>query len=195
MRFRFIPLLLCGLLAGSGCFETRDPIAPDTGGPEIPWENPTEPAIALGNIKASIEAKVLDNYANSFAEGELDMKMSEAEIGNLTPPENPFNPWTSEDERVRMENAFSGTTASVLLTWTFTSETLKDGEDGERYYEDLTYELKFELGGVESLYSGQVDLYFAEDNLGLWRISRWHDKKNSDNPTWCWLRSEGRVDF
>lgn len=188
-------LWLCGLLIAGGCFETRDPFAPDTGGPEIEWIPPTEPAFALPNIKASIEAKVLDNYANSFAEGELDMLMAEAEIGLLTPPENPFPGWTREDERIRMDNAFQGTTATVALTWDFTSETLKDGEDGERYYEDLIYELKFELGGVESIYSGQVDLYFAEDNLGLWRITRWHDKKNSDNPTWCWLRSEGRIDF
>ncbi len=194
--------VLLGFLAAgtlAGCiFSTREPES--TGGESsVPWVPPEYLYAALVNMKAALEAKVVDNYERSFSPDHFELILDDADLGALG-GENPFETWSASQEAQRMEQILGGTKASLSVEWIFTAETDSIyNSDTEQYYKDLGYELVFTEGTKEAVYAGKVNLYFEDDGTGQWFITKWVDKRDPTQPegveTWGMLRARGTVEF
>lgn len=185
--------LTIGALSLTGCclFQTREP-PPGDGDGKVQWIPPEAMHIALGNMKRSLEAKVLTNYGLSFSEVILEMIMDLADEGALG--DNPFEVWSRREEEQRMRGILTATDASLVVTWTVGDSIQETAND--QYYEDLEYRLEFDLDGQLAIYTGLVDLWFRDSGDGLWHVTRWIDKRDgSANSTWCWLRAVNKVEF
>ena len=178
-------------LTGCGLFQTREP-SPGDDENKVQWIPPEAMYIALGNMKRSLEAKVLTNYGLSFSDVILEMIMDPADEGALG--DNPFEVWSAREEEQRMRGILMATDASLVVTWTVGDSIQETPSD--HYYEDLEYRLEFDLDGQLAIYTGLVDLWFHDSGDGLWHATRWIDKRDgSANHTWCWLRAVNKVEF
>ncbi len=140
----------------------------------------------------ALEAQILINYGRSFSEHIFEIVMDPADEDELG--ENPFSVWTAVQEEQRMSGILDATEASLTVEWTVRDSL--DDLTGLRSYEDLGYLLRFEKPGSTVEYSGNVDLWFDEDETGQWFIVKWIDKRdNSGRRTWCWLRAANRIGF
>lgn len=193
-----IAVLLCGLSAGCGLLDTRDPEPPRVI-IEIPYETPDEPIVVLRNIEATLEAKSTINYETSLTE-DFTFLPTDADAQDF----QANLPWTKAKEVAATDaflNDFLSENGVVTLTWTVPANFLEAGQSpqGERqvYYQDLGYRLEFQLGGASRVYSGECDLYFRESGVGnLWAIYDWQDKEDgSSNASWGRLRIDKRVVF
>lgn len=193
LRWRHAGALGLILVAlGGGCiFQPREAQDPNTNtGP--PWVQPQYLGNALGNMKRSLESKVLTNYGRSFSGTSLVMELDPSDLSDLG--DNPFEPWSSGQEESRMTGILNQTTATLSVTWTV-GDSL-DESSSVMYYRDLRYRMTFTRGGVSVVYSGLVDLYFTDDGTGSWYITKWVDKRDgSANRTWGWLRGRNQVEF
>jgi hypothetical protein len=189
-RARALGLILVAL--GGGCiFQPREAQDPNTN-PGLDWVQPQYLGNALGNMKRSLEGKVLTNYERSFSEAGLVMELDPSDLSDLG--ENPFDPWSKTQEGARMTGILNQTTATLSVTWAV-GDSL-DESASEMYYRDLGYRLTFTKGGVSVVYSGKVDLHFTDDGTGSWYITKWVDKRDgSANHTWGWLRGRNQVEF
>ena len=65
-----------------------------------------------------------------------------------------------------------------------------------KYYQDLPYRVVVTRGVTQQVFSGQVDLWFADDGQGLWMINKWIDRGDgSQNNTWGWLRLKKEIEW
>ena len=184
--------ILTALAAGGCLFDTREAEDPEQEGEEVPWKDPQDLADALENMKLSLEAQVLTNYGRSFSEDRLVMVLDEGDLAELG--ENPLEPWSKEDEELRMSGILVAANASLAVEWG-PAEPIAHSAS-ESYYEDLTYRLIFEKQEQTVVYSGLVDLWFEDDGTGLYFITMWIDKQDaSGNRTWGWLRARNKVEF
>jgi len=177
---------------GGGCiFQPREAQDPhQTSGPI--WVQPQYLGNALGNMKRSLESKVLINYGRSFSPVSLVMELDPSDLSDLG--DNLFDPWSADQEETRMSGILNQTTATLSVTWTVADSL--DESSSVRYYRDLKYRLTFTRGGISVVYSGLVDLYFTDDGTGSWYITKWVDKRDaSANRTWGWLRGRNQVEF
>jgi hypothetical protein len=177
---------------GLGCiFQPRT--AEQTGGTGPAWVQPLSLGNALGNMKRSLENKVLTNYGRSFSDAILEMVLDPTDLSDLG--DNEFVPWSANQEEQRMQGILSQGTLSLSVTWTV-RDSLEDSP-GLRYYHNLGYRLTFSQGGRSAVYSGLVDLYFTDDGTGSWYITKWVDMRDpeSANRSWGWLRGRNRVEF
>lgn len=183
--------LVLVVLAGGCIFEPREAQDPtQVSGP--PWVPPLYLGNALGNMKRSLESKVLTNYGRAFSGTSLLMELDPSDLSDLG--ENLFDPWSASQEEARMTGILNGTTATLSVTWTV-GDSL-DESSSERYYRDLRYRLTFTRSGISVVYSGMVDLYFTDDGTGSWYVTKWVDKRDgSANRTWGWLRGRNQVEF
>jgi hypothetical protein len=187
-REKVLALLLVALLLQGGCslFEPRKAEEPG-GGEQVPWDPPTSMAVALRNIERALEAKSLTNYDRSLAQTfvfEPD-PVDVSEIGS-----NPFEDWDREQEVATMSQILA-TSAEISLEWTVRDSVIVSVS--EAYYEDLGYRLVFSWGDRDTIFSGNADLYFVEDN-NQWFLSRWVDKRDgSGHLTWGRLRNQGSL--
>jgi len=183
--------LILVALAGGCLFQPREAEDPTQVTGPI-WVPPQYLGNALGNMKRSLESKVLTNYERSFSETGLLMELDPSDLSDLG--ENPFDPWSKTQEGARMTGILNGTTATLGVTWTV-GDSL-DESSSVRYYRDLRYRLTFTKGGISVVYSGLADLYFTDDGTGSWYITRWVDKRDGTaNRTWGWLRGRNQVEF
>ncbi len=185
---RLLPLLLLT----AGCFfDTREPEQGEDPGIEVEWQDPIEPSLALPNMTASLEAKILTNYGRSFSTEGLEMDPAAEDVG-LGLDETYFDAWSKDEEESRMSAILTAAMPdSVRVEFSDLNEVVGD----ERYFKDLHYEIIFTKGASKARYAGDVDLYFREEG-GLYYISKWIDKVDDqgvdpDVHTWCWLRYYG----
>ncbi len=173
-------LALVSILAFCGCgiFDLREPESPGTG-PQVPFETPTELRIALKNLKATTEARVITNFQRSLT---TDYKFRF----------DPFDAtaesvWTL-DRDIQALTALFRNEATVSLDWTVRDS----GDIGDaRFYRNLGYRLVFRQGVADSaVILGRCTLYFRKDGL-QWLIYRWADVRETDAPgvfTWGYAR-------
>lgn len=182
---KLILVLLVTVAASAGCslFEPREAEDPGSAN-QVPWVPPTSLATALSNIERTIEAKSIINYERSLFDEfifEPDA-VDEVIIGSTF-----FENWGREDEVAAIRQIID-TEASIALKWTIRDSITVSAE--ESYYEDLGYELRFQSANLDTVFSGNADLYFRDDN-GQWFVHRWVDKRDgSGNTTWGMLRRD-----
>lgn len=164
-------LVAAGLLPGCGLFDLRDPEPP--AGSEVDFDTPTHPRIALRNIEATTEARVISNYQRSLAS---DYKFRF----------DPFDAagdsvWALDRELQAMTQIYRNQ-ATVNLTWTV-RDSGSLGEDF--FYRNLGYRLVFRRTGGDSLeFGGRCTLYFRNDGI-QWLIYRWADlRDDTADLTW-----------
>lgn len=187
--------LLCLMVTGllGGClFTPREPGVPV--GEEVEWKSPTEPAIVLENITASIEANRLVNYGRSFHEEKIEMEFDAADQSAGDP--ELFSDWTNVDEELRMRGIMpeEGLT-TIELSWDIPDDLFEPNEN-EAYYENLGYRLVFGQGSKQIVYEGIVELWFFDQN-GEWVIHKWLDerKPGSDQHSWGYLRLKNVIEW
>ena len=169
------------LLAFSGCglFDLREPENP-SGGPSVPFETPTEPRIALKNLKATTEARVITNFQRSLTTS-YKFRFDPFEVGADTV-------WNL-DRDIQAMTALFRNEADVSLVWTV-RDSGTTGED--RFYRNLGYHLVFRFGAADSaVIAGRCTLYFRQDGV-QWLIYRWADVDDNEGTpnvvTWGYAR-------
>lgn len=179
-RFRRLGAMAAAAILFSGCgiFDLREPESPDSG-QQVPFETPTEPRIALKNLKATTEARVITNFQRSLT---TDYKFRfdpfDATAESL---------WTL-DRDIQALTALFRNEATVTLEW-----TVRDSGDigDDRFYRNLGYNLVFRLSPADSVrIMGRCTVYFRRSGV-QWLIYRWADVRETDNPdifTWGYAR-------
>jgi len=173
-----ILLPLLGLLADCGLFDLRNP-ASSGGQGEVPWDTPTEPRIALANLKTATEARAIGNYERSLTTDYV-FRFDPYDVAADTV-------WHRDKELAGMGALFNNE-ATVRLTWTVRDS----GHIGEnRYYRNLGYRLVFRRSASDSVVIvGLSVMYFKMDGV-QWLIYRWADVKDTNQPnlpSWGYAR-------
>jgi len=170
-----LSLVVC---AGCGLFDLREPENPDSG-PQVPFEIPTEPRIALENLKATTEARVVTNF---------DRSLTADYIFRFDPFEAPSDTVWNKDRDIQAITAMFRNESKVTLNWAVTdSGNIED----DFFYRNLGYRLVFRLGVADSVVIiGKCTMYFRLDQQ-QWLIYRWADVKVSGDPdvySWGYAR-------
>ena len=169
---------LLALLGGCGLFDLRNPEDPGSG-PQVPFEIPTEPRIALTNLKATTEARVVTNFDRSLA-SDYRFRFDPFEAGTDTA-------W-NKDRDIQAITALFHNEAEVHLEWTVEDSS----STGSGFvYRNLGYRLVFTQSAADSfVIVGKCYLYFRLEQQ-QWLIYRWEDLKSSGDPnvyTWGYAR-------
>lgn len=166
------------ILGGCGLFDLREPENPN-GGPQVPFEIPTEPRIALKNLKATTEARVVTNF---------DRSLTTDYAFRFDPFDAAADTVWTKDRDIQAITALFKNEATVGLTWSVT-DSGTTGED--RFYRNLGYRLVFRRGAADSsVIVGKCTMYFRLEQQ-QWLIYRWADVKVSGDPnvyTWGYAR-------
>jgi hypothetical protein len=169
---------LLTFLCGCGLFDLRNPEDPGSG-TQVPFEIPTEPRIALQNLKATTEARVITNFDRSLA--------SDYHF-RFDPFEAPSDTVWTRDRDIQALTALFRNEATVRLDWAV-SDSGTIGND--RFYRNLGYRVVFRLSATDSVVlGGNCTMYFRLEQQ-QWLIYRWADVKVSGDPnvyTWGYAR-------
>ena len=164
---------ILSLLAGCGLFDLRNP-EPPGGGTQVPWETPTEPRIALKNLEATTEARVVTNFERSLTQ-DYKFRFDPFEAGADTV-------W-DKDRDIQAITAMFRNESTVQLNWTVVDSGLIENDF---FYRNLGYRLVFRLGIADSVVIvGKCTMYFRQEQQ-QWLIYRWADVKTSADPEVSW---------
>ncbi|MFB3907133.1 MAG: hypothetical protein ACE15D_01920 [Candidatus Eisenbacteria bacterium] len=175
--FAFGALVVAAGVAISGClFDLRD--AENPTGDSGSWKTPTDTRIALQNLKAATEERVISGFQQSLADGYVFRFDTFDAAGDDTL-------WTMSRDIQAMTELYRND-MPAQLTWTVRDS----GVAGDLvYYQDLGYRLVYRPATADSIvFQGRCTLYFKQDGLS-WLIARWADKRDDPNlPTWGYAR-------
>ena len=188
--FSALLLLWLMMLLCDGCLFTPRETGQGSGSGN--YQTQTEPAIGLVNIEYGLENFELSTYGKAFAEGSIVMEFDNEGVGN--PDE--FLDWTKEQEEALMTLILVGNVDRVEVSWLDSDPDLIEESIDVKYYQDLPYRVVVTRGVTQQVFSGQVDLWFADDGQGLWMINKWIDRGDgSQNNTWGWLRLKKEIEW
>lgn len=170
---------------------------PPQPGDQVPWIDPSTPAKALFNVMVTFRAKSVANYDRSLA-SDFTFVPAAADA-DLLRAEDPtyFDGWTKQREVAAFTSVFQSQ-GVVTFTWgppipPFEDMVLDPAGAGGNYYENLKYQMVFRRSGVDTTFSGLVDLYLRE-HPGGWSIYKWVDRQDGlGNATLGLVRWRRRV--
>lgn len=179
-------VLIAGLIAGCGIFDTRTPQEPE--GPSVPFVTPVDQErVVLTNIEVTFEAKQVTNYERSLYDD------GEGSFYYLPPPaeEADFNAnypgGYSRSDELTAVNANLGAPGDLAVTFGEPSAPVPGEEEGVTIIRNLEYQFVFTNGDQTRTYSGTCNLLFREGDVDGFQLSGIEDLGGSaDN--WTRLR-------
>lgn len=188
MRRRWVSRAAIALpaLAILGCdaLSPRVPEPPDEGSSE--WVPPTQPAIAVQNLKNTFELGEFGDYARGFTEDFVFLPDPADVAGMETerPGEFVYLDWT-KDVEVEVAEAIR-TGQPLTLDLEFVEESLENDGRLRKYDYVLT------LSGVTEEYRGQAWFRIRQEANLDWLIFQWQDVPETGFTTWGRLKGRSR---
>ena len=143
----------------------------------MPYLHPTEPQIALENLRVATEARYIGSWERALTEDyEFHFDFFDSD-----------EVWNLNDEIGALTQLFGNEVESVQLTWTVRGDEFQ-GQD--RVYRNLGYRLVFRHTPTDTvLFGGSCNLYLREDPTDGWLIYKWEDIRDATaEDTWGYAR-------
>lgn len=190
VQIKLIALLL--LLSCENPFATREAEPPTEG--RTSWQFPTDPVIALENMKVAIKEKNVENYMKCMVDS--------INLFHFTPDQYEasnnvgiFEQWSLSHEQSYINKAFTSIPDDSFRSLQFSNIQRNEFPDSALIRTDYTLELHHILAqSFPKLGKGQADFWFIRRN-GYWVITRWVDYETKVNtsatriPSWSTIKA------
>ncbi|MBM3288038.1 MAG: hypothetical protein FJY88_11910 [Candidatus Eisenbacteria bacterium] len=169
--------LLLAAAAGCGLFDLRE--AEKVQSNPVAFDTPTDPWIALRNLRITTAAKATPNFERSMTE-DYKFRFDPFDVAEDSLL------WSRTEDINALDRMF-GKTGTFRLTWSPSDSSYP--ESGYFYYKNLGYRLVYRRSLSDSVViQGSCVLYFRQVGQ-QWLIHRWADMDDGTAaPTWGYAR-------